>query len=172
MLPVAADALALPMSLQSAWQGMRIRFWMSQRAHLLSLTEFATVRPFCFEIEIVSEAMLFISACCALPFSEVGSLSRVAQLACVTSEAMLMIRVQGVLPKLLIEIRQAFPSAMLYTPADHGARNASDWPSMAKLVAGGRRVMVVSGADYGADAASVLFTRPDVCNWQVHWLPC
>ena len=28
--------------------------------------------------------------------------------------------------------------------------------------------MVVSGADYGADAADILFTRPDVCGWQVH----
>ena len=74
---------------------------------------------------------------------------------------------QGFLPKLLIETRAAFPGGMLYTPRDHGARNASDWPSMAELVANGKRVMVVSGADYGADAADVLFTRPDVCNWQV-----
>ena len=74
---------------------------------------------------------------------------------------------QGFLPKLLIETRAAFPGGMLYTPRDHGGRNASDWPSMAELVANGKRVMVVSGADYGADAADVLFTRPDVCNWQV-----
>ena len=78
-----------------------------------------------------------------------------------------VLQTQGFLPKLLIEIRQAFPSAMLYTPADHGARNASDWPSMADLVTAGKRVMVVSGADYGADAAGVLFTRPQICNWQV-----
>ena len=78
-----------------------------------------------------------------------------------------MVQLQGFLPKLLIEVRQAFPSAMLYTPADHGSKNASDWPSMADLVAAGKRVMVVSGADYGADAAGVLFTRPQICNWQV-----
>ncbi len=59
---------------------------------------------------------------------------------------------------------------MLYTPKDHAARNASDWPSMAELVTAGRRVMVVSGADYGPDAADILFTRPDVCGWQVHFL--
>lgn len=57
---------------------------------------------------------------------------------------------------------------MLYTPKEHAARSALDWPSMAQLVAEGRRVMVVSGADYGADAADLLFTRPDVCGWQVH----
>ena len=77
---------------------------------------------------------------------------------------------QGFLPKLLIEVRQAFPGSMLYTPKDHAARNASDWPSMAELVAEGRKAMVVSGADYGADAADILFTRPDVCGWQVHLL--
>ena len=74
---------------------------------------------------------------------------------------------QGFLPKLLIEVRQAFPGSVLYTPKDHAARNASDWPSMAELVAAGRRAMVVSGANYGADAANILFTRPDVCGWQV-----
>lgn len=78
-----------------------------------------------------------------------------------------MVPLQGFLPKLLIEIRQAFPAAMLYTPADHGTRNASDWPSMGELVAAGKRVMVVSGVNYGADAAGVLFTKPDICNWQV-----
>ncbi|CAK0733927.1 hypothetical protein CVIRNUC_000356 [Coccomyxa viridis] len=76
------------------------------------------------------------------------------------------IQAWGFLPKLLIEVRQAFPGSMLYTPKDHAARNASDWPSMAELVAAGRRVMVVSGADYGPDAADILFTRPDVCGWQ------
>ena len=78
-----------------------------------------------------------------------------------------MVRLQGFLPKLLIEIRQAFPAAMLYTPADHGGRNASDWPSMGELVAAGKRIMMVSGVDYGADAAGVLFTKPDICKWQV-----
>ena len=81
--------------------------------------------------------------------------------------ACVVLQMQGFLPKLLIAVRQAFPSAVLYTPADHGARNASDWPSMADLVTAGKRVMVVSGADYGADAAGVLFTRPQICNWQV-----
>lgn len=38
---------------------------------------------------------------------------------------------------------------------------------MADLVAAGKRVLVVSGADYGADAAGVLFTRPQICHWQV-----
>lgn len=74
---------------------------------------------------------------------------------------------QGFLPKLLIETRGAFPGSMLYTPADHGLRTASDWPSMGELVAAGKRVMVVSGADYGPDAEDVLFTRPAICNWQV-----
>ena len=31
--------------------------------------------------------------------------------------------------------------------------------------------MVVGGAGYGTDAEDVLFTRPDVCKWQLQvWL--
>ena len=53
------------------------------------------------------------------------------------------------MPRLLAELEAAFPAATIYTPADHGARGAFDWPSMDELADAGKRVVVASAADYG-----------------------
>lgn len=77
---------------------------------------------------------------------------------------------QGVLPRLLEQIQGAFPLATIYTPPEHAARaNKKAWPSMDELLAEGKRVMFVSGEDYGPDMASLLFERKSgtVCGWQV-----
>lgn len=71
----------------------------------------------------------------------------------------------------------AFPAGSIYMPADHvrrqalsGGGNASAaWPSLNELVAGGKRVMFVSGQDYGPGMDGLLFSKSsgEVCGWQV-----
>lgn len=53
------------------------------------------------------------------------------------------------MPALLAEIEAAFGAGAIYTPLDHGARGAGDWPSMDEMADRGRRVIVASAADYG-----------------------
>ncbi len=80
---------------------------------------------------------------------------------------------QGYLPILLAEIRAAFPPGALYTPPEHAARPGSSnytWPSMNQLVSEGKRLLVASGEDYGADMAQLIFARPAICGWQARML--
>lgn len=58
-------------------------------------------------------------------------------------------RCQGLVPRLLAELEAAFPAGSIYTPLDHGARSAWDWPSMDELADAGKHVIVASAADYG-----------------------
>ncbi len=76
---------------------------------------------------------------------------------------------QGYLPQLLKEIQEAFPVGSIYTPADQASHSNTSWPSMNDLLREGKRIMFVSGEDYGAPMASLLFERSSgtVCGWQV-----
>lgn len=71
----------------------------------------------------------------------------------------------GLVGKLLDQILQVLPRESIFAPADLQALG-SGWPSMDALVGQGRRVMFVSGTDYGDDMAPLIFSRGHpVCNW-------
>ncbi|CAL8466894.1 g6430 [Coccomyxa elongata] len=74
----------------------------------------------------------------------------------------------GYLPQLLREIQEAFPAGSIYTPPEHASHSNASWPSMNDLLREGKRIMFVSGEDYGAPMASLLFERSSgtVCGWQ------
>lgn len=66
---------------------------------------------------------------------------------------------QGLLPRLLSQIQEVFPLAMLYTPADHAQRSTGDWPTAQSLVDAGKRIVWLSGVDYGPAMADVIFSK-------------
>lgn len=66
---------------------------------------------------------------------------------------------QGLIPLLLERITQYFPAASIYSPADHGYRGATNWPSMDKMMAAGKRVLLLSGIDYGSSMDALIFDK-------------
>lgn len=73
---------------------------------------------------------------------------------------------QGLVPTLLQEILSVFPLDSILTPPELASRYDSHWPSMAQLMADGKRLMVVSLSDYGEEMADVVFARGlPVCRW-------
>jgi hypothetical protein len=70
---------------------------------------------------------------------------------------------------MLEEIQRAFPLATIYTPPEHAGNSSPSWPSISELLALGKRIMFISGMDYGPPMASLLFERKSgtVCGWQV-----
>lgn len=65
---------------------------------------------------------------------------------------------QDVVPVLLNLTLSVFPVESIWTPPElvlHGGT----WPSMNELVASGKRVMFVSGADYGLAMSELIFTK-------------
>ena len=66
---------------------------------------------------------------------------------------------QGFLPNLLADLERAFPKGEIYTPRDHAAARRSVWPSTNKLVAAGKRVILVSSEDYGPGMAHLIFSK-------------
>lgn len=66
---------------------------------------------------------------------------------------------QGLIPLLLERITQYFPAASIYSPADHGDRGATDWPSMDEMMAAGKRVLLLSGEDYGTSMDALIFDK-------------
>ncbi len=81
--------------------------------------------------------------------------------------------VQGFLPQLMKEIQDGFPAGSIYTPPDHAKHGNVLWPSINDLLLDGKRVMFVSGEDYGPAMAPLIFERNNgtVCNWQVQHAP-
>lgn len=45
------------------------------------------------------------------------------------------------------------------------------WPTLRELIDSGKRIMVMSGADYSARAGDVLFVKGNVCHWYEPSLP-
>ncbi|EIE27018.1 hypothetical protein COCSUDRAFT_83577 [Coccomyxa subellipsoidea C-169] len=74
----------------------------------------------------------------------------------------------GFLPQLMKEIQDGFPAGSIYTPPDHAKHGNVLWPSINDLLLDGKRVMFVSGEDYGPAMAPLIFERNNgtVCNWQ------
>ena len=65
---------------------------------------------------------------------------------------------QGKVPQLLLDFGQVFGIAETFTPLDLAARNYT-WPSVDAIVADKKRLMVVSGVDYAAPMAPLIFSR-------------
>ena len=66
---------------------------------------------------------------------------------------------QGLIPLLLRRITEIFPAATIYSPTDHGDRLGTDWPSMAEMEAAGKRLLLLSGVDYGMVMDPLIFDR-------------
>jgi hypothetical protein len=66
---------------------------------------------------------------------------------------------QGKVPQLLTDILSVFPVDVIYTPVEHTLRPEGPWPSIDDLVRLGRRVLFVSGEDYGVAMQSLIFPR-------------
>ena len=61
-------------------------------------------------------------------------------------------------PALLNLTLSVFPLETIFTPPELGLIGGV-WPSIDNLVARGKRVMFVSGADYGPAMNTVIFTK-------------
>ena len=61
------------------------------------------------------------------------------------------------------DIRSVFPPEMIFTTNDHAAHEAAhgngSWPSAATMVAAGKRLLLVSRADYGDPMRPLVFSR-------------
>lgn len=67
---------------------------------------------------------------------------------------------------LLDQVREIFPAQMIVTPQDFKSRYNRQWPSIDTMVAQGKRILLVSGTDYGQDMSSLVFPRSkDLCSW-------
>ncbi|GAB4815112.1 hypothetical protein N2152v2_002158 [Parachlorella kessleri] len=76
----------------------------------------------------------------------------------------------GVVEHLQTDIRSVFPPEMIFTTNDHAAHEAAhgngSWPSAATMVAAGKRLLLVSRADYGDPMRPLVFSRSaTVCGW-------
>jgi hypothetical protein len=77
-------------------------------------------------------------------------------------------------PTLLARITAAFPQDTIWTPTELAAKDWH-WPSINDLVAAGKRIMFISGIDYGREMNSLVFSKgPQVCGWVEphlsHWM--
>lgn len=74
---------------------------------------------------------------------------------------------------LVQEILSVFPQDIILTPPELASRYHNQWPSMAQLLADGKRVMIVSLTDYKDDMAGLIFPRGlPVCRWLEPELVC
>ena len=68
---------------------------------------------------------------------------------------------QGVVSNLLEDVLSAFPAEWIYTTDERAAAEATGagWPALEELVRSGRRLLLVSGADYGPAMEPLVFAR-------------
>lgn len=74
----------------------------------------------------------------------------------------------GVVPSLIEDVLSAFPAEWIYTTEDRATAEATGagWPALEELVRSGRRLLLVSGADYGPAMEPLVFARGRaVCRW-------
>lgn len=67
--------------------------------------------------------------------------------------------VKGKVPRLLNEIRSAFPASWLWTPDWMAKAAPGVWPSVDGMLSLGARVMVASRQSYGSAAWPLLFNK-------------
>ena len=60
---------------------------------------------------------------------------------------------------MLQRISAIFPVDSVYSPADHGGRGSADWPSIDEMLAAGKRVLLLSGVDYGPVMNPLVFDK-------------
>ena len=83
----------------------------------------------------------------------------------------------GLLPRFLEDLASGLDSGQIYTPHDHDAWRRgngleeadarTNWPTPRELARMGKRVILVSGADYGAGMRELMFAKEsgEVCGW-------
>jgi hypothetical protein len=66
------------------------------------------------------------------------------------------------------DIRSVFPTEWIFTTVDHAAHEVAhgpgSWPSAAAMLAAGKRLLLVSRADYGDSMRPLVFSR-----WAGRW---
>ena len=60
---------------------------------------------------------------------------------------------------MLERISAIYPVDTIYSPADHGSRDSTDWPSIDEMAAAGKRVLLLSGVDYGPSMHPLIFDK-------------
>lgn len=66
---------------------------------------------------------------------------------------------QGVLPELFLEINSVFPLNAIFTPSDLLVDYNNTWPSIDTLSAAGKKVLFVTGYDYGPIIDPLMFSK-------------
>lgn len=66
---------------------------------------------------------------------------------------------QGLIPLLMSRITAHFPAEGIYTPPHHEAGGGGSWPAADAMVAAGRRLLLVSGVDYGPVMHPLIFLK-------------
>ncbi|KAK9810142.1 hypothetical protein WJX72_005510 [[Myrmecia] bisecta] len=71
----------------------------------------------------------------------------------------------GFVPRLMSRIQEAFPLEIIFRPAELAALDGQ-WPTTEHLLAQGKRIILVSGTDYGSAMTSLIFSRgAATCDW-------
>ncbi|KAL4419285.1 hypothetical protein ABPG77_008335 [Micractinium sp. CCAP 211/92] len=71
----------------------------------------------------------------------------------------------GVVGNLLADITGVFPREWVFSAEDREAFGAG-WPSQQQMLTSGKRLLLVSGTDYGADMQPLIFSRgATLCGW-------
>ncbi len=65
---------------------------------------------------------------------------------------------QGVVDGLLEQILAVFDRDMIFSTADLAAHGGV-WPTLGDMLANGKRVLFISGANFGAEMEPLLFSR-------------
>lgn len=74
----------------------------------------------------------------------------------------------GVLPELFLEIHSIFSLPVIFTPLELESEYNGTWPSIDQLSVSGKKVLFVTGADYGPVIDPIMFSkegRKTVCGW-------
>ncbi|TYZ64664.1 hypothetical protein PybrP1_006352 [[Pythium] brassicae (nom. inval.)] len=74
------------------------------------------------------------------------------------------------IPRLLELVKQHFRLDEILLPADF-VQHGYEWPVFRELLALGKRVMFLSGADYSPEGDELLFVKDSICDWQEPPLP-
>lgn len=74
--------------------------------------------------------------------------------------------VQGALPELFQEIQAVFPLEDIFTPTELQSEFNGSWPSIDRLSAGGKKVLFVTGYDYGPVIDALMFSK---CGSLLFW---
>jgi len=63
------------------------------------------------------------------------------------------------LPELFLEIQLVFPMETIFTPVELEGEYNNTWPSIDQLSAAGKKVLFVTGADFGPLIDPIMFSK-------------